>query len=122
MLGKLADHSARSIFSQNVLGLPGLNILRVRRLDIESLISDYRLSQSPVVVVTGKDDHYEQYVPVLAARLQELEALVILATNPREKRSEYEDSGIGGFVYMGCDVIAILENIMNRIEGHRELT
>ncbi|NRA66155.1 MAG: hypothetical protein HRU19_16830 [Pseudobacteriovorax sp.] len=122
VLGSLSDHSPRSIFSSNILGIAGMEaVLGKGGLNEESLIADYRESSSAIVIIAGKDEHYDLLAASLASKLKSLGAWVILAQNPKDRRAEYESSGIDDFVFLGCDVVTVLENLLKRIEESREL-
>ncbi len=63
-------------------------------------------------VICGPDPLYPDVVPELAPALLEAGAgRVLLAGRPGAHQAAWEAAGVSGFVYLGCDVLAVLAGL-----------
>ena len=103
--GPLPKHSARAMFSANLLAAGGLRSVDPGGADsVGTLVDAFREAGARVAVICGSDADYPAVVPELAGALQDAGAEAILvAGRPRAAEVEWRAAGVTDFIYMGCD-------------------
>jgi methylmalonyl-CoA mutase len=130
-LGRVADFTARATFARSFFeaaGIEGLGndgfIDSEGRTDVASLLAAFRASGAALACLASSDEVYRSPAGpeggMLAASLaQALRAAgarqVWLAGRPGADEAAWRAAGIGGFTYVGCDVLASLEAALDAI-------
>ncbi len=117
-LGPLAGHKPRSLFARGFVEAAGLEAEGSQGFeDVESLGGAFAESPAEIAVLCGPDDLYPSMAPQAAAVLKERGALeVLLAGRPGKKEDEFRQAGIDRFIHIGCDALAILEDLVRKLE------
>jgi len=106
---------ARATFSRNFLGCAGFEIKNPLGYEtIDEAAGKLRDSDFDIFVLCGSDDAYPDLVKSFCDHFGN-GSLTILAGNPREKAEDYRETGIDFFIYMGVNMIEVLEEIQQKI-------
>ncbi len=120
--GSVKEYKARADFSRGFFETGGFAIKYSEgTTDVENLIEQANKSEAHVFVFCSTDDKYPELVEK-AAKIKEIapNAKIILAGNPRDKKEEFAEKGIDGFIYLGCDAYATLKNLLSKINSDSE--
>ena len=111
-LGPVALHTARSAFAANLLAAGGIRALATEGYSTADQAAQAWVdSGSPIAVVCSSDEMYRVHASATVAALKEAGCgNVLLAGRPDESW------GADGYIYMGCDVLAALEAVHQRLE------
>jgi methylmalonyl-CoA mutase len=100
-LGTFAESRARAGFAANFFSAGGLRTREVTQVEA-----------APVVCLCGTDERYAEEAVARAAELKKAGAgRVMLAGRPGPREAELRAAGIDGFLFVGCDVVAVLEEV-----------
>ena len=114
-LGSLADHTARSSWTTNLLAVGGIVAIGGDAEGAASPIeAEARFVESgcAVAVVCSSDEFYAERAVATVTALKEAGAvLVALAGHPGDMRDELSAAGIDEFWHMGMDVLSTLEHL-----------
>ncbi|HCH62307.1 MAG TPA: hypothetical protein DFR83_05850 [Deltaproteobacteria bacterium] len=104
--GPLARHSARAMFTTNLLAAGGLRTVDPGGLsDVAALVDAFCDSGACVGVICGSDADYPDVVGVLASALRSAGAEAVwLAGRPGSHEAEWRTAGVTDFIYTGCNV------------------
>jgi methylmalonyl-CoA mutase len=101
-LGPPAEHRARTGFAEGLFAVAGL---RATPREIGSGLD--------VAVLCGSDERYAAEAAAAARALRAAGARrVALAGRPGAREAELREAGIDAFIYVGCDVLAALEDLL----------
>ena len=111
-LGSAAVHTARSAFAANLLAAGGIHPVSNGGYNTpDQAAKAWADSGSPIAVVSSSDEMYQEHAAATVAALNEAGCgYVLLAGRPDESW------GADGYIYMGCDVLASLAAIHQRLE------
>ncbi|KAA9148991.1 methylmalonyl-CoA mutase small subunit [Amycolatopsis acidicola] len=108
-LGPLASHTARAMFTSNLLQAGGIE--PVNPGAVEDPVAAFRESGATVACLCGSDKSYAAQANDVAAGLREAGAkTVLLAGKPAESYR-----GISGYAYTGCDALAVLTSTLETL-------
>ena len=113
-LGPLAAFTARAGFARNLFEAGGIEAqLADGYADLDAMVAAWRASGAPVACLCGDDAAYEAQGAQAAAALKAAGcAHVWLAGRPApEREAALRDAGVSDFVFMGGDVLAMLERL-----------
>jgi methylmalonyl-CoA mutase len=112
-IGKVAEFTARSSFSQNLFEAGGVEAVSGAGGDTPIAIADnFKSSGADIAIICSTDALYADHAEALATDLKAAGASrVYLAGRGGERESAWRASGLDGFVYMGCDVLSILKEV-----------
>jgi methylmalonyl-CoA mutase len=114
-LGSVATHTARASFAKNLFEVGG--IAAIDNEGIDSPVAEgaaFAHSTTPIAVICSSDEVYVNRAASTAKALKEAGAArVYLAGKPGENEQEWRSAGVDGFIYMGCDVVAIIEDALS---------
>ncbi len=114
-VGPLAKYSARLGFATNLFAAGGIETVEVAFVGGQPIeISDHG-SGPPVFCICGDDSDYEALISEIGQALPEAGA-VWLAGKPRGLAKEYADAGVTGYLYVGCNVLEVLETTLADLE------
>jgi methylmalonyl-CoA mutase len=103
VLGPPAEHAARVGFARSLLAAGGVEAVELRP----------DTPPPPLVVLCGSD---ERYAAEAISASRELKARGVrrlwLAGRPAEYEEAWREAGVDGFIYTGCDVVAVLEDAL----------
>ncbi|WP_419926596.1 methylmalonyl-CoA mutase family protein [Candidatus Poriferisocius sp.] len=110
-LGPMAVHSARAAFAANLLAAGGIGVLGNDGFDTpEEAVAAWAASGSLIAVVCSSDEVYQENAAAAVAALKEAGCgYVLLAGRPDDRW------GADGCIYMGCDAIAALRFLHERL-------
>lgn len=112
-LGPLAKRLPRVNFCKDLFVAGGFRVLGADGDgDPAQVVADFVASRAPIAVICGGDDAYH-VVPTLASSLHNAGARrVVLAGNPGASESAYRDAGVDRFVFVKCDVVSLLTDLL----------
>ena len=110
-LGTISVHTARSAFSANLLAAGGISAVGGDGYDTPAeAASAWKASGTPIAVVCSSDQMYEEHAAAAVSALREAGCgYVLLAGRPDDRW------GADGHIYMGCDALAALRTIHDRL-------
>jgi methylmalonyl-CoA mutase len=101
-IGSAADFTARANFAKNLFEAGGFETVPI------SDASSLRVSDTPLACLCSSDEVYEREAAGAAATLRKAGAKhIYLAGRPKDP-APYQQSGVNGFIYAGCDALAVL--------------
>lgn len=111
--GPLARHSARAMFTANLLAAGGLQAVDPGgATQVDALVAAFQNSGGRACVICGADADYPDVVPELAAALRDAGAdAVWLAGRPGAHEASWRAAGVTDFIYTGCNVRARLADL-----------
>jgi methylmalonyl-CoA mutase len=122
-LGPLAAFGARATFATNAFEAGGVHapgnagFAAGEGTDISALVAAYKASGSRIACLCGSDAAYADEAIKTARALKAAGAAAIfLAGRPGEAEPAYRAAGIEGFLFAGCDIIACLAAVLDRLE------
>lgn len=117
-LGTPADHLARTNYAKGFFEAGGFEVCaaRERSEPAESAAesaADFVASGASIAVICASDAMYAASVAKLAPMLHGAGArTVILAGNPGASEAAYREAGVDRFIYMRCDVVKTLTELL----------
>ncbi len=113
-LGPLATHAARATFAKNFFEVAGIRALGNDGFsDLSGLVAAFTASAATRAVICSSDAVYAEQAEATATALKAAGcATVYLAGNPGERRTAYQVAGIDQFVFVGCDLLDILDRAL----------
>jgi methylmalonyl-CoA mutase len=127
-LGSAAVHTARSSFAANLFQAGGIETplsesaggSKTEKPSLQALTADFTASGALAACICSSDALYAEYAAEAAAALKAAGArYVVLAGRPGDRRDAYQDAGVDAFIYVGCDVLAILTTVLAEIGASR---
>jgi len=127
-LGSAAVHTARSSFAANLFQAGGIETVlgesaggsKTEKPDFGALAADFTASGAVAACICSSDALYSEYATEAAAALKAAGArYVVLAGRPGDRREAYTGAGVDAFIYVGCDVLAILTTVLAEIGASR---
>lgn len=117
-MGPIAQHRARAMFSKNLVEAGGLESLENAGFGtLGAACEAFERSGARVAVICSTDETYPEFVPPLATGLKSAGALrVLVAGRPGENEAAWREAGVDAFVYLGCDVEAVLRDLLEALE------
>jgi methylmalonyl-CoA mutase len=108
-LGKLADFTARASFAKNFYEAGGIEaVTNDGFAGRDEMIAALKASGARLACLCSTDEVYAREATAAAQALQSAGALVWLAGRPGALETALTQAGVGGFIFVGCDVIAAL--------------
>ena len=113
-MGPIAHHTARATFSKNFFEAGGFEVLTNDGFaDAEAAAAAFAESGAGIAVICSSDKLYPEVVPPLAGTLKEAGARsVVLAGHPRDHEDAWRDAGVDRFIFMKCDVLKTLRELL----------
>ncbi|MFN0025906.1 MAG: methylmalonyl-CoA mutase family protein [Acidimicrobiales bacterium] len=113
-LGPLATHAPRATFAKNFFEVGGIRALGNDGFDDPTaLTAAFTASGATRAVLCSSDAVYTEQATATATALKAAGcATVYLAGNPGEQRATYQAGGVDEFVYIGCDLVDILDRAL----------
>lgn len=116
-LGKVAQHTARATFARNFFEAGGIEAITNNGFDNADGVSKaFGDSGARIAVICGSDPQYGDMATDVAKALKSAGAdIVYLAGHPGDARADYEAAGIGEFIFVGADVLAICGTALDHL-------
>lgn len=116
-IGKIAEFTARASFATNVFEAGGLETVSGSGgTDVASITDAFTKSDAKAAVICATDDLYAEHAADLAEALVNAGAeAVYLAGRGGAHEDAWRASGVNEFIYMGCDVLAVLKDAHARL-------
>ncbi|RDV02195.1 methylmalonyl-CoA mutase family protein [Undibacter mobilis] len=109
-LGKLSEFSARAGFAKNFFEAGGIEAIAADGFkDRAEMLAAFRKSGTKLACLCSTDKVYEAEAVEAAKDLIAAGAIVHLAGRPGDLEAALKDAGVTTFIYVGCDVLSILE-------------
>jgi methylmalonyl-CoA mutase len=106
-LGALAESRPRVVFSAGFLAAGGIRSREIAAIE-----------KAPLAVLCGTD---ERYASEAAEKVRALKAAgcktVLLAGRPGALEAELKAAGVDGFIFVGCDVVSTLSDLLSAFDG-----
>ena len=114
-LGPPAEHRARTGFAEALFAVAGLRALpREIDLGLGSGLGSGPGSGIDIACLCGSDERYAAEAASAARALRAAGARrVVLAGRPGAIEAELRAAGVDAFVFVGCDVLSVLEEILS---------
>lgn len=111
-LGPIPTHGARATYATNVFEAGGIRALENDGFETaDEVVTAFRASGASLACICSSDDRYDaQGTDVAAALTSAGCTAVYLAGNPGDARAALESAGVTDFVYIGADVLTVLES------------
>lgn len=116
-MGRLAEHTARTSYTTNFFQAGGFEVIgkQTFEADLAAAVDAFRQSGANVAVICSSDKRYPEVVPELTPKLKEAGAKsVVLAGHPGEQESAYREAGVDRFIYIKCDVLGTLRDLLQQ--------
>lgn len=116
-LGRVASHTARATYAKNFFEAGGIQTLSNTGFSTaESCAEAFRASGARLAILCGGDAQYEEQAESFAQALKAAGVKhLFLAGNPGERKDAYRQAGIDDFIFLGCDVLAMLRATLIRL-------
>jgi len=116
--GRPADYRARAGFAANFFAAGGIEPIDAGGFgDSTAAAEAFAESGAELAVICSSDELYPEAAPALARALEGRGARrVLLAGRPGEHEELYRGAGVDTFIYLGCDTLAILEELLHELE------
>ncbi len=113
-VGPPAEHRAMMASFTHVLAIGGMTVLPGQGTnDPETAVADFAASGSRTAAICVATDRAPSVVPSLATALKEKGARrVIVWGRAGEHEAAWREAGVTSFVYLGCDLLALLEDLL----------
>jgi methylmalonyl-CoA mutase len=117
-LGSVASHTARATFASNLFSSGGIEPISnsgFKQTDV--LAKAFKDSGAKAAVICGTDDAYQSEAVDTAKALKAAGAVrVILAGRMGENEDAWRDAGIDSSIYLGCNALDILRDLLRDME------
>lgn len=117
-LGSLAQFTARATWTANAFAAGGLQPVGSAVYDgLDDLVSACRDSGAVLACLVSSDEVYEADAVSAAKALKQAGVQhLYLAGRPGDREAAYAEAGIGGYLFAGCDLLALLQDAHDRLE------
>lgn len=130
-LGRIADFTARATFAKNFFEAGGFEVIgndgftdESGNTDIPALLAAFSTARTPFACIAASDALYhapaqeclspeDTFAEEVARRLAKAGgAHLLMAGRPGPREGALKGAGIGGFVFVGCNVLAVLDDLL----------
>lgn len=113
-LGPVAQHTARAAYARNFFEAGGFEVATNDGFaDGELAAAAFKTSAAKIAVICSSDKLYETMVADIVPKLKAAGArTVILAGHPGEHEPDYRAAGVDRFIYIRCDVLGTLRELL----------
>jgi methylmalonyl-CoA mutase len=116
-LGTVAEHTARATWIANALAVGGIDPVQHHGFsDVAQAASLIAASGAQLVVLSGPDAMYPEWVPALTAALkQQSGRIVAVAGRPGEHEAAFRAAGVDLFIFAGGDLFETLSSLHKQL-------
>ena len=114
-MGTIPVHRARSAFAAAFFHAGGFETEGDEEgyLGADGAVAAFADSDARIAVICSSDAVYAEVVPALAPALRSVGArTIVLAGRPKEHEAEWRAAGVDRFISVGCDVHAVLRDLL----------
>lgn len=113
-MGPVARHTARANYATNFFEAGGFEVITNAGFATPPEAAEaFAQSDAAIAVICSDDKLYAEMASDLAGALKAAGArTVILAGNPGDHKATWQAAGIERFIYIGCDVLEILRELL----------
>ncbi|MEX1310434.1 MAG: methylmalonyl-CoA mutase family protein [Candidatus Sulfomarinibacteraceae bacterium] len=113
-MGPIPEHKPRATFAANFFEAGGIEALGNDGFDTtDGALDAFESAGTQMAVICSSDTRYPDVVPDLAAGLEKRGArTVLVAGKPGEHETAWRESGVTGFIHMGCDQVRLLLDLL----------
>ena len=113
-LGPISAFTARATYAKNVFEAGGIEAPGNDGFeDDDSVVRAFKASGAKIACLCSSDALYAERAATTAQALAKAGAShIYLAGRPGEMEQTYKAAGIGSFVYVGCDIVALLDDAL----------
>ena len=117
-LGPIAHHTARAGYARNFFEAGGFEVMTNKGFQgddaADQAAAAFADSGANIAVICSSDKLYPEMVPAAAPKLHAAGArTVVLAGHPGENEATYREAGVDRFIFMKCDVLATLRELLD---------
>jgi len=114
-LGPIPEHKARATFSKNLLEAGGVEVVEPGPLmTADEAVSRFKQSGAAWACLCSSDLRYADEAADVAAALRSAGATrVLLAGRPADRAAEWRAAGIDSYLYLGCNALEILSDLVD---------
>ncbi|MBI5218714.1 MAG: methylmalonyl-CoA mutase small subunit [Bacteroidia bacterium] len=113
--GNPAMRKARAGFSANLFNCAGFHVINNHGFKtIDEGVKESIKQKANIVVICSSDDEYAEIVPVIYEKLKG-KTILVLAGYPKALVDNFRAMGLKHFIYRGCNVLEILQNIQKKL-------
>jgi methylmalonyl-CoA mutase len=118
-IGQVAEFTARATFTKNFFEAGGIEaVAGAGGTDTAAIVQDFKDSHASFAALCSSDEVYAEQAMIVAAALRDSGAAVIyLAGRPAGQEEALKAAGVDDFVFIGCDVHAILADAHKRLRA-----
>jgi methylmalonyl-CoA mutase len=112
-LGPLADFTARATYAKNFFEAGGIEaVTNDGFASRDEMVAAFKASGAALACLCSSNEVYASQAEAATAALRAAGAKhVYLAGRPGEREAALAAAGVGGFIYVGCDVLATLQAV-----------
>jgi methylmalonyl-CoA mutase len=112
-LGPLAEFTARATYAKNFFEAGGIEAVSNDGFaSQDEMIAAFKASGAALACLCSSDDVYAREAEAAAKMLRTAGAKhVYMAGRPGDREAALTTAGVGGFIYVGCDVLATLKAV-----------
>ena len=110
-LGTPADFTARTTYAKNFFEAGGIAaVTNDGFASLDDMVAAFKASGAALACLCSSDEVYAQEAEAAAKALREAGAKhIYLAGRPGEREAAFAAAGIGSFIFVGSDVLAMLK-------------
>jgi methylmalonyl-CoA mutase len=110
-LGTPADFTTRTTYAKNFFEAGGIAaVTNDGFAGLDDMVATFKASGAAIACLCSSDEVYALEAEAAAKALREAGARhIYLAGRPGEHEAAFTAAGIGSFIYVGCDVVAMLK-------------
>jgi len=116
--GLLSELRTTTAFVTNLLATGGITAIHGPHVEgPEATVAAFAAGGSHTAVIVAAPERASDVLPPMARTLKEWGARrILVAARPGEHQSAWRNAGVDGYIYPGCDVITLLDDIL-QVEG-----
>jgi methylmalonyl-CoA mutase len=118
VVGPPSEYRATAAYVADLLATGGITAIHGPPVDgPEDTVEAFASGGSRTVVIVAAPERAAEVVPLMAEALKEWGTRrILVAARPDENQSAWRTAGVDGYVYPGCDAVALLGDILE-VEG-----
>ncbi len=113
-MGTPSHYTARATYAKNFFETGGFEVVTNSGFsDVAAAVEAFGRSGAAIAVICSSDKMYPEIVPPLATQLKAAGARsVVSAGNPGTNEEAWRGAGVDRFIYIKCDVLATLRELL----------
>jgi methylmalonyl-CoA mutase len=116
-LGTPAEFTARATFARNFFEAGGIEAVTNEGFKSrDDMVAAFKMSDTKLACVCSTDAIYQREATAAAKALAAAGATIYLARRPGVNEAPWISAGVKGFIYAGCDALAVLRELYGILE------